>query len=81
MTTERYERKLTAILSADVKGYSRLMGEDEEATILTLNANREMMADLIINGQKPEADINLFGAGRFAEGKDVAGRYEFSIVG
>ena len=30
------ERKLTAILSADVKGYSRLMGEDEEATICTL---------------------------------------------
>ena len=29
------ERKLTAILSADVKGYSRLMGEDEEATIRT----------------------------------------------
>jgi len=27
------ERKLTAILSADVKGYSRLMGEDEEATL------------------------------------------------
>lgn len=26
------ERKLTAILSADVKGYSRLMGEDDEAT-------------------------------------------------
>jgi len=26
------ERKLTAILSADVAGYSRLMGEDEEAT-------------------------------------------------
>ncbi len=26
------ERKLTAILSADVEGYSRLMGEDEEAT-------------------------------------------------
>jgi len=29
------ERKLTAIFSADVKGYSRLMGEDEEATIRT----------------------------------------------
>ncbi len=27
---ERVERKLTAILSADVRGYSRLMGEDEE---------------------------------------------------
>jgi len=30
------ERKLTAILSADVKGYSRLMGEDEEATLRTM---------------------------------------------
>ena len=28
----RVERKLTAILCADVFGYSRLMGEDEEAT-------------------------------------------------
>ena len=37
------ERKLTAILSADVKGYSRLMGEDEEATIRTLTAYREVM--------------------------------------
>ena len=27
------ERKLTAILSADVKGYSRLMGVDEEGTL------------------------------------------------
>jgi len=41
----------------------------------------EMMADLIINGQKPEADINLFSLGRFAEGKPVTGRYEYSIVG
>src|SRR4029450_7583512 len=41
------ERKLTAILSADVKGYSRLMGEDEEATIRTLTAYREVMSTLI----------------------------------
>ena len=41
------ERKLAAILSADVKGYSRLMGEDEEATIRTLTAYREVMATLI----------------------------------
>jgi hypothetical protein len=38
MTPEKFKRKLTAILSADVKGYSRLMGEDEEGTIRTLNA-------------------------------------------
>src|SRR5882672_5672705 len=40
-------RKLTAILSADVKGYSRLMGEDDAATIRTLTAYREVMASLI----------------------------------
>ena len=41
------ERKLTAILSADVEGYSRLMGEDEEATVRTLNTYREAMSRLI----------------------------------
>jgi len=41
------ERKLTAILSADVKGYSRLMGEDEEATIRTLTAYRDLISTLI----------------------------------
>ncbi len=41
------ERKLTAILSADVEGYSRLMGEDEEATIRTLTSYRQVMATLI----------------------------------
>ena len=41
------ERKLTAILSADVKGYSRLMGEDEVATVSTLTAYREVMTTLI----------------------------------
>ena len=49
MTTQEVKRKLTAILSADVKGYSRLMGEDENGTIRTLNAYKEMMADLIQN--------------------------------
>ena len=41
------ERKLTAILSADVEGYSRLMGEDEEATIRTLTFYRQVMEPLI----------------------------------
>jgi len=43
MTEEQAKRKLTAILSADVKGYSRLMEDDEEATVRTINAYREMM--------------------------------------
>src|SRR5499426_2212696 len=41
------ERKLAAIFSTDVKGYSRLMGEDEVATIHTLTAYRELMSTLI----------------------------------
>ena len=47
MELQSVQRKLTAILSADVKGYSRLMGEDEVATIRTLTAYRELMATLI----------------------------------
>ncbi len=38
------ERKLAAILSADVVGYSRLMAEDEAATIRTLTDYREEIA-------------------------------------
>jgi adenylate cyclase len=47
MTTKELKRKLAAILSADVKGYSRLMGEDEEWTLRTLNAYKEVMGSLI----------------------------------
>jgi adenylate cyclase len=47
MTEERTKRKLSAILSADVKGYSRLMGEDEAATVQTLKTYREVMASHI----------------------------------
>jgi len=47
MATEGYKRKLTTILSADVAGYSRLMGEDEAATVKTLTTYRRIMADLI----------------------------------
>ena len=47
MTMQEVKRKLAAILSADVKGYSRLMGEDEKGTVRTLNAYKEAMTDLI----------------------------------
>ena len=47
MAEEGFRRKLTAILSADVEGYSRLMGEDEDATIRTLTAYRELMSAII----------------------------------
>ncbi|MBI4765824.1 MAG: tetratricopeptide repeat protein [Deltaproteobacteria bacterium] len=47
MASDQVKRKLTTILSADVKGYSRLMGEDEELTLRTLNSHKEMMGSLI----------------------------------
>jgi adenylate cyclase len=42
-----YKRKLAAILSADVAGYSRLMGEDEAATVRTLETYKGVISDLI----------------------------------
>jgi adenylate cyclase len=47
MTQEGFKRKLAAILSADVVGYSRLMDDNEEATIQTLNDYRMLMTKLI----------------------------------
>jgi adenylate cyclase len=40
-------RKLAAILAADVAGYSRLMGQDEEATVRTLSAYRDAIGDVV----------------------------------
>ena len=47
MSSEDFERKLTAILSADVVGYSRLMAEDEDGTVRTLTAYRTEIARLV----------------------------------
>jgi adenylate cyclase len=47
VNSDAVERKLAAILSADVVGYSRLMAEDETATIRTLTDYREAIAMLV----------------------------------
>jgi adenylate cyclase len=47
MATEGFKRKLTAVFSADVFGYSRLMGEDEAGTVKTLETYRQVMFTLI----------------------------------
>ena len=47
MTEEGFKRKLAAILSADVEGYSRLMDDDEEATVRALTSYRNAIADLV----------------------------------
>ena len=45
LATERVDRRLTAILAADVAGYSRLMGMDEEGTLAQLKAHRRALVD------------------------------------
>jgi adenylate cyclase len=45
VVTERMTRRLSAILAADVAGYSRLMGFDEEATLAQLKAHRQALID------------------------------------
>jgi class 3 adenylate cyclase len=48
MDADHIKRRLAAIMSADVQGYSRLMREDEAATVRTLNVYREIMTELIL---------------------------------
>jgi adenylate cyclase len=45
LTDERMERRLAAVLAADVAGYSRLMGRDEEGTLGQLKMFRKTLVD------------------------------------
>jgi len=47
MTTDTSKRKLVAVVHADVKGYSRMMGEDDEYTVRTLASSRQEMSRLV----------------------------------
>ena len=45
MADERLERRLAAVLAADVAGYSRLMGRDEKRTLADLKSSRKALVD------------------------------------
>jgi class 3 adenylate cyclase len=47
MAQDKFKRKLTTVFSADVAGYSRLMGDDESATVKTLEQYKGIMSGLI----------------------------------
>jgi len=47
LADEGFKRKLTAILSADAVGYSRLMRQDEEATVRDIAAHRALITEII----------------------------------
>jgi adenylate cyclase len=73
MTTDRVERRLAAILSADVVGYSRLMGADEEGTLARLKALRREFFNPKISEHRGRM-VKLMGDGalvEFASGVDA----------
>ena len=66
MAEERVERRLTAILAADVAGYSRLMGADEEGTLAALKLLRREVADAKIKEHRGRI-VNTTGDGLLSE--------------
>jgi class 3 adenylate cyclase/TolB-like protein len=57
VTRDSVERRLAAILAADAVGYSRLMAQDEVATVATLNAHRDTMSELVLRHGGRVVDI------------------------
>jgi len=51
------QRRLAAILSADVQGYSRMMSENEVATVQTLTASRRLIADVVVSRRGRVVDM------------------------
>jgi adenylate cyclase len=61
MADGNYNRKLNAILIAGVAGYSRLMGDDNIATVSTLKSHRNLIAEkvLLFNGRVVDSKENI----------------------
>jgi adenylate cyclase len=66
MAEERVNRKLAAILAADVVGYSRLMGVDEEGTLAALKQHRQAVFDPAVAAHHGRV-VKLIGDGTIAE--------------
>ena len=66
MAEERVERRLTAIMAADIAGYSRLMAADEEGTLAALKTLRREVTDRKIKGHRGRI-VNTTGDGLLCE--------------
>jgi adenylate cyclase len=73
----RTQRRLAAILSADIAGYSRLMGEDEAATVRDLKRHQAVILPLI--GRYGGRIIDTAGDGILAEFPSVIGAAECAV--
>ncbi len=73
------ERRLAAILSADVVGYSRLMGEDEQGTLASLKAHRQDLIDPQI-AEHGGRIVKLMGDGALVEFPSVVEAVECAVA-
>jgi class 3 adenylate cyclase len=76
-STSSVNRRLAAILAADIAGYSRLMGEDEAATVRDLKAHQAVVLPLV--GRHGGRVIDTAGDGIFAEFPSAIGAMECAI--
>lgn len=82
--TERTQRRLAAIVSADVVGYSRLMGVDETGTLAALRAHRAELIDATVAEERRIVfrigvnlgDIIMEGDDILGDGVNIAARLE-----
>lgn len=77
--SERTQRRLAAIVSADVVGYSRLMGADEEATLARLRADRKELIDPLIEAHSGRI-VKTMGDGLLLEFPSVVNAVKCSVA-
>ncbi len=78
MVEERTERRLAAIMSADVAGYSRLMGKDETGTLSALKALRKDVFAPQVAAHKGRV-VKLMGDGALVEFSSIVNAVDCAI--
>jgi adenylate cyclase len=79
MVTERFNRRLAAILATDVLGYSRLMAADEAGTLAALRAHREQLIEPQIAAHHGRT-VKLIGDGALVEFASVVDAVECAVA-
>src|SRR6187397_36270 len=79
MSEDRVNRRLAAILAADVAGYSRLMGADEEGTLAALRAHRRELTDPLIT-QHQGRIVKTMGDGLLIEFASIVDAVRCAVV-
>src|SRR6516165_7438118 len=78
MANPHVERRLAAILAADVAGYSRLMGADEEGTLAALKAYRREVIDLKLTEHRGRT-VRIIGDGLLVEFASVVAAVRWAV--